>query len=85
MADDTKLTFADLYHAAPAQTLIFTVVPIVLAAAQVINGIYTDLPMWAAGAFAVLMLASVVSLTRHHRAELHLARLEREWYAQRAD
>ena len=85
MADDNGLGFVDLLRDAPMRTLVFTVVPIGLAVAQLLNGFFTDLPMWAAGAFAVVMLASAVSLAQHHRAELRLERLEREIRPQRAD
>ena len=70
--------FAESFAAAPVETLLLSVGPLVLAAGQLLNGYVNGLPLRVTAPFAVALVAFAVVASRHHAAEHRLRRLERE-------
>jgi len=60
----------------PIRTGLVAVVPVVLAVVQLLNGLFTELPILVGVAFAAAMITASVIFTRHHLAQLRVEMLE---------
>jgi len=65
-------------RAFPVRTGLLTVAPVVLALAQLSNAVLHDGPVVVSAIFAVVLVATVVGLTRWQLATYHRRRLIRE-------
>lgn len=74
MKDDVTLVAA--CRRSPVRTALFTVLPILLAGAQVLNGLFTDLALWIALAFAAVMVSYAAVYTQYNLARDRLEVLE---------
>lgn len=64
------------FRRSPVRMSLYVCVPLLLAVLQLANSLLTDLPVWVAAAFAVLMVSYAVMFTRYHVAQLRLEELE---------
>lgn len=71
-----EVTFASAFRESPARMAVFTLGPIVLAVAQLLNSVFAELALWASVSFAVTMVTYSVLYSRYHVAELRLRTLE---------
>lgn len=60
----------------PGTMGLFVLVPLALAVGQVLNAALFGLPVWAAAAFALAMVAYAVVFTRLHQARLRVLSLQ---------
>lgn len=85
MRSKEDVTLAASLRHAPVRTGLVAVVPVVLAVVQLLNGIFTELPILVGLTFAATMVTAAVVFTRHHLAQLRLEVLETREYPQPAD
>jgi hypothetical protein len=85
MRSKEDVTLAASLRHSPVRTGLVAVVPVVLAVVQLLNGIFTELPLVVGAAFAVTMTAAAVVFTRHHLAQLQVEVLESRIHAGHAD
>lgn len=72
---DARLrSLATLYRAAPTRTTLFTVLPVLMAVALVVNGVAFDAPLAVALPCAVALVAYAAMTTRYHLAALRRRR-----------
>lgn len=76
MSTTERNPILDPFIDAPAGTLLLSVTPLALAVGQLANSYVNGLSPAVAVAFAAVMIAFAVAATRHHAAQLRLARLE---------
>lgn len=69
-------SLVELFRAAPAKSFLLGVVPLALAAGQLLNSVVNGFSPVVALAFAVGMVGFALVATRHHAAQLRLQRLE---------
>lgn len=74
MKDD--VTLAGAARRSPVRVALFSVLPVVLAAAQLVNGAVTRLDPWVSVGFAVVMGCYAVVATRYLLAQDRLRVLE---------
>lgn len=73
---DARLqTLATLYRAAPTRTTLFTFLPLLLAAALVVNGVAFDASLAIALPAAAALVAYAAMTTRYHLASLRRRRI----------
>ena len=70
-------SLAALWREDPAETVVLTVVPVLLAGTQLATGVLTDAPLTITLAFAVTLLAFAVVATGHSAARWQRRRLDR--------
>lgn len=85
MRSKEDVTLATSLRHTPVRTGLVAVIPVVLAVVQLLNGLFTELPIVVGVAFATAMVTAAVVFTRHHLAQLRLEVLETREYAQTAD
>ncbi|GAB3680044.1 hypothetical protein GCM10028857_02210 [Salinarchaeum chitinilyticum] len=85
MRSKEDVTLAASLRHTPVRTGLVAVVPVVLAIVQLLNGLFTELPIVVGVAFAAAMVTAAVVFTRHHLAQLRLEVLETREYAQPSD
>ncbi|WP_254531217.1 hypothetical protein [Natrinema gelatinilyticum] len=76
MSGRHKLSFVELFRAAPAKSSLLTLAPIVLALGQLCNSYVNGVSPAIAIGFAVVMVTFAVVAMRHHAAELRIRLLE---------
>lgn len=76
MEENDAVTLRSSFRQSPARMGMFVVGPLLLAVAQLVNAAITGLPLWAAGAFALVMVAYAAMFARLHVCQLRLAALE---------
>jgi len=64
----TDPSFAEMFRAFPRRTLVLSVVPVPVAVFQSVNVVVNDLPVAHGAAFAAVMLAAAVVVTRQQLA-----------------
>lgn len=71
-----EVTFASAFRESPVRMAVFTLGPVVLAVAQLLNSVFAELALWASICFAATMVSYAVLYSRYHLAELRLRTLE---------
>lgn len=82
MRSKEDVTLSASLRQTPIRTGLVAVVPIVLAIVQILNGLFTELPIIVGVTFAAAMITSSVIFTRHHLAQLRVEVLESSVHAQ---
>ncbi|WP_433631430.1 hypothetical protein [Halomicrococcus sp. NG-SE-24] len=78
MTDNGDVTFRKMLREWPVQTSLFSFGPVVLAAAQLLNGFYFGSTLTYHALFGVVMVAFAVLVTRHHLVTFRIRQLENE-------
>lgn len=76
MRSHDDVTLSASLRETPVRTGLVAVVPVILAFVQLVNGLFTELPLLVGVGFACTMLAASVIFTRHHMAQLRVEILE---------
>lgn len=76
MGSKEDVTLSASLRQTPVRTGLVAVVPVVLAFVQLLNGLFTALPILVGIAFAAAMITASVIFTRHHLAQLRVEVLE---------
>ncbi|USZ69964.1 hypothetical protein NGM10_16300 (plasmid) [Halorussus salilacus] len=83
MAVRNKVSFWEMFRELPGRTAVASVVPVLLGVAQLVNGYLHGVPVTHTGAFAVVMAAAAVVVTRYHLVAFHRAKLQRSVFGDR--
>lgn len=75
MVDDPEVTFEQMRRQFPIRTGVYTVGPLFVGIAQLVNSYLHGIPLLYAGAFTVLLLGFSVFITRYHLASYRMTRL----------
>lgn len=78
MRASDEVTFLTLFRHSPLRTLAISVFPVVFAAVQLANALFTDLSILVGGFIAAALLGIAVLFTRHRLARMRLAALRAE-------
>lgn len=76
MVDREDVTLWNAVRRSPARTGVFVGVPILLAVGQLLNALLTGFPVWAAVAFAAVMVGYAAMYVRLHHSRVRLHVLE---------
>lgn len=79
MTGTTRWTVLDLFRLAPAETFIFTVVPLVLALGQLTNSALTGVPFYVSIPFALVMVGYAGIHTFYRLARVRREEIERAY------
>lgn len=78
MSVKDNTTLAEMVRELPIRTALYTLGPICIALAQFVNGYVNDISLVVLFAFALVMIAASVFITRYHLTEYRVSKLERE-------
>ena len=81
MSASTDITLMELFRASPTRSFLYTLGPLLIAAAQLANSYVNDLALLYPAAFGAVMIVFSILITRYHMLELHTVRLEKTWLA----
>lgn len=70
-------SLAALWREDPAETVVLTVIPVLLAGMQLVTGVFTDAPLAITLAFAGTLFAFAVVATGHRASRWRRRQLER--------
>lgn len=76
--DRPRLSRWDMIRQAPAQTFLLTVVPVLLAGAQLVNSLVTDLSFFVSVPFAIVLVGVALGLDQYHFARYRRITIERD-------
>ena len=76
MVDNGDVSFRRMLRERPVQTSLFSFGPLVLAAAQLLNGFYFGNTLVYHVLFGIVMVAFAVIVTRHHLVRFRVRQLE---------
>lgn len=80
MAATDEVSFWEMYSELPVRTTLASVGPVALAFAQLLNGYVHGVPVTHTGAFAAVMTAAAVLVTRYHLVEFRRSKLQRDLF-----
>ena len=75
--NEGDVTFREMFRELPVQTSLFSFGPVLLAIAQLFNGVYYGTTLTYHALFGAVMIAFAVLVTRHHLVSFRIRRLER--------
>lgn len=73
--DDTA--FSDMFRSNPVQSAMVSLVPLLLALAQLANGYFNDMSIFVSISFAIVVVLFAVLLTQHQYARFRRQYAER--------
>lgn len=79
MSTSTDIDLMELFRTSPTRSFLYTLGPLLIAAAQLANSYFNDLSLLYPAAFGAVMVAFSVLITRYHMLELRTIRLEKTW------
>lgn len=77
MATKDNLAFSDMFRSTPIQSVIVSLVPVLLAFGQLANSYFNGLSFSISVPFAIVMVLFAGLLTQHHFAQFRRVHLER--------
>ncbi len=77
MATKDGVAVADMFRSRPVQSAMVSVVPLLLAVAQLANGFFNDMPLLVSISFAAVMVPFAVLLTQYQYAQFRRQYVER--------
>lgn len=81
MSIRTDVTLMELFRASPTRTVLYSLGPLLITAAQLTNSYVNDLSLLYPAIFGAVMVTFSIMITRYHMLELHTVRLEKSWLA----
>lgn len=82
MGETSGTTFWEMASESPGRTAVATVVPVLVGAAQLVNGYLHGVALTHAGLFAVVMGAAAVLATQYNLVAFRRAKLQRHAFGE---
>ena len=83
MAVKDKVTFWEMFRELPVRTTVASFVPVILGAAQLVNGYLHGIPTTHTAGFAAVMIVAAVLVTQYHLVTFHRMKLQRNVFGER--
>lgn len=80
MATKEDTAFFDMYRSNPVQSAMVSVVPLLLAVAQLANSYFTTMSIFVSISFAIVLVLFAVLLTQYQYARFRRQYVERELF-----
>lgn len=80
MATKDDVTFSDMLRSNPIQSAMVSIVPLLLAVAQLANGYFTTMSVFVSMSFAVVVVSFAVLLTQYQYARFRRRHIERGFF-----
>ncbi len=76
MTTQDEVAFSDMFRSTPVQSAMISLLPTLLALAQLANSYFNDLSFFVSIPFAVVMVLFGILLTQHHYAHFRRRHFE---------
>lgn len=85
MAVSTNVTFWEMFRELPVQTGVYSVGPLLIAFAQLINGYYHQVPPVYLALFGTVMAVFAGLVTQYHLTEFRLQKVQQQSFERDAE
>lgn len=83
MATKEDTAFSEMFRSNPVQSAMVSVLPLLLAVAQLAIGYFTNMSIFASISFAIVVVLFAVLLTQHQYAQFRRQFVERDLFSYR--